>query len=623
MNKYVFYFKKTGYVFFWILICCMGADESAAQKTGEANFPDHANVPLTVELFEEPVSTTLKEGHHLCYIHLRMAFNWVGDSVMYISKARLSFDFQGQGISIFDIKNSAFVGGTPAGNTSCGDKGYFTVQEKKLTICFDQAPRGAPLALYKTNALAVRDVAVTLQVQEGGCLTGVSLTQAEIRQTQPKVCVPSVSTARLNLPRCLPRISGSIKTQTGQGVQEVTVRATDATECDRTIATDSLGSYLFCACGSGEYTITPVCKDHTFHGVTTLDLAAISKHILHTTLLDSPYKIIAADANQSASVTTLDIVALRRLILGTDAALPNNDFWRFVDKKYVFPDPQNPFTEAFPEWVSVTPTEAHPHVSEADFVAIKVGDVQEEARPLIAGDLQTFEVPARTVEQGQLFTLPLRFAGSVPLTALQTALQFDPSLLEFVGPAAGDADGLSPDCFGRKDVQQGILRLIWLAPDPVEAPLQAGQTLCVLIFRAKKPVSSALILLRFDEKDRLKPEGYTGTTEAVYPLTLQHRVVEEQAVTGKPAAPFGMECRPDPVKHVPILFIQAEHPVEQGRLFVLDAFGGRVAYRELAVAAGASQIRLQEAAGWPVGLYRWVLLSGSRRLSEGSFLKAD
>lgn len=73
------------------------------------------------------------------------------------------------------------------------------------------------------------------------------------------------------------------------------------------------------------------------NGVTTWDLVLISRHILGVQLLGSPYKIIAADANANQSVTTLDMVAIRKIILQLESEFPDNTSWRFVDKDFVFP----------------------------------------------------------------------------------------------------------------------------------------------------------------------------------------------------------------------------------------------------------------------------------------------
>ena len=89
--------------------------------------------------------------------------------------------------------------------------------------------------------------------------------------------------------------------------------------------------------------------------------------------MGSPYKLIAADVNNSRQVTTLDLIALRRLLLGIDAGLSNNTSWRFVARDYVFPDPRNPWLEDFPGQVRITLAAAG--APDVDFVGVKVGDV--------------------------------------------------------------------------------------------------------------------------------------------------------------------------------------------------------------------------------------------------------
>ncbi|MBC7776989.1 MAG: T9SS type A sorting domain-containing protein [Phycisphaerae bacterium] len=123
-------------------------------------------------------------------------------------------------------------------------------------------------------------------------------------------------------------------------------------------------------------TATPIKDDSPLNGVTVYDLVLISKHILGIEMLNSPYKMIAADADRNGVIDSTDIVELRKLITGIYTELPNNTSWRFVDKSYVFPDPSNPFAAVFPE--SLTVQNIQFPVS-ADFIGIKVGDVNNTA----------------------------------------------------------------------------------------------------------------------------------------------------------------------------------------------------------------------------------------------------
>lgn len=116
------------------------------------------------------------------------------------------------------------------------------------------------------------------------------------------------------------------------------------------------------------------------NGVTTADLLLIYRHILGIELFDSPYKIIAADANQDGKVTIYDVVILRKLILGITDTLPNGKSWRFIPEHYLFPHPADPFLPPFPEKFEVQNGRAvkwGPYF----FTGIKIGDVNFSADP--------------------------------------------------------------------------------------------------------------------------------------------------------------------------------------------------------------------------------------------------
>ena len=99
------------------------------------------------------------------------------------------------------------------------------------------------------------------------------------------------------------------------------------------------GDFKFCPCSNcDQFRVTPAKNDDWLNGVSTFDLTLIDKHILGVEYLNSPYKIIAADVNKSNTVTTYDMVELRKLILGIYTEIPGNTSWRFVDKDHIFPD---------------------------------------------------------------------------------------------------------------------------------------------------------------------------------------------------------------------------------------------------------------------------------------------
>jgi hypothetical protein len=196
------------------------------------------------------------------------------------------------------------------------------------------------------------------------------------------------------------RLQGSIHTEANEGVSDVRLNLTltpNNASSGTTTSTlsDSSGFYLASQSvpTSASYLLSPGKNDQPLNGVSTYDLVLISKHILGLQPLGSPYKIIAADANKNGSVTTSDIVELRKLILGVFDTFPHNQSWRFVDQSYIFPNPNNPFTAAFPEKIEgvyLTPID-----SVYNFVAIKIGDVNGSAIPnaVLAADARG-EAPA-------------------------------------------------------------------------------------------------------------------------------------------------------------------------------------------------------------------------------------
>lgn len=137
------------------------------------------------------------------------------------------------------------------------------------------------------------------------------------------------------------------------------------------------GSYSASLPIGGNYRITPYLDDNPLNGVSTYDLVLISHHFTGQAPFNSPYKIIAADADQNGIIDQTDSIELHKLILGIYTDLPNNTSWRFVRADYVFPDPQNPFEPPFPE--SAVTGVLTGDIDSVDFIGVKIGDVNGTA----------------------------------------------------------------------------------------------------------------------------------------------------------------------------------------------------------------------------------------------------
>ncbi len=191
--------------------------------------------------------------------------------------------------------------------------------------------------------------------------------------------------------------------------------------------------------------LKPYKNEGLLNGVTTYDLIKISKHILGQELLGSPYKVIAADANNSGAVTTYDVVLIRKAILYVSDEFPNNTSWRFVHEGYEFPDPDDPFLEPFPEsaWLNNINKDVYGH----HFIGIKVGDVNNSANFNFSngnedrgGEELVLAANDVMLKKGETVEIPVYAEAPILLEALQATIQFDAAKIVFKGLAAASLD---------------------------------------------------------------------------------------------------------------------------------------------------------------------------------------
>lgn len=243
--------------------------------------------------------------------------------------------------------------------------------------------------------------------------------------------------------------------------------------------TTQSGAYLFApAQAATAYTVTPHDNRNPREGVTTLDILAIHRHVLDIQLFHSPYQYVAADVNRSASITALDMVEIRQLILGDIDEFANNNSWRFVDAAYVFPQPlQSTLSQPVPEAVHLAPLALC--MMNVDFVAVKVGDVNGIGALQDDGDVESRNAaePLRLAVEEQIIAAAetqrvaiyaedlARFAG------FQFTLQVRPEAAALLGvePAL-----LSVEHLGLRFLTEGRVAASWhqvASAAPVHRPL--------------------------------------------------------------------------------------------------------------------------------------------------------
>ncbi len=262
-------------------------------------------------------------------------------------------------------------------------------------------------------------------------------------------------------------IAGDVLTTSGFEVEDVVVQIREDAPMMAYTGLDGYFEIPEVAFGK-DYTVVPERNDNPLNGVSTMDIILISKHILGLDPLPTPYQQIAADIDRSGSISTLDLVRMRKLILGIDKTLPNNNTsWRFVSADYEFQNEKAPLRASFPEVRNIN--NFNKDEMNANFVAVKVGDVNNSARPNSAyhGESRaasgTVSVDVRNQEVFQGAQVEVTFSTQAlrEIIGYQFTLQFDPQALELTAFEVGDLEGMTEDNFNFGEIEHGVISTSW------------------------------------------------------------------------------------------------------------------------------------------------------------------
>lgn len=271
------------------------------------------------------------------------------------------------------------------------------------------------------------------------------------------------------------------------------------------------GQYAFLSLPLNEnYIITAQKDDDPLNGVTTQDIVLIQKHILGLQVLSSAYKVIAADVNNSESITAKDVSDLRRLILGVTNEFPNNKSWKFISAKQTFQDITKPWP--FNEQNAVD--KMSNDLLENNFIAVKMGDVSGNARTNNAQKVNTRAHEDATLNladldfnTGDLIKVPVTCSSMDPITGMQLAFDFNDRLLSFID-IESNAVSISEANYSVNIDRSGKILMSW---DKVTG-LNCDEPLFTLVFKSQKAgkLSNALVL-----SSELIAEAYTMNSEAI------------------------------------------------------------------------------------------------------------
>ena len=278
-------------------------------------------------------------------------------------------------------------------------------------------------------------------------------------------------------------ILGKILTQEGVPVQNVSISITSG-DLSFFRNTNEDGIFLFNDLPNETYLIEPNRKMDYGNGVTTQDLLIVQKHLLDLKKIKSPYQLIAADINNSSSITAWDMILIRQIILRAIDEFPGNDSWRFVEANYDFEDPLNPFDEMLPASYEV---DFLPVISvNNNFTAVKIGDLNHsvianqnqinQSRSSDTNRAPLFQMINKHFQKGEVFTVEINATQNFKATGFQIAFEIEETVLSLEA-----VQGVPKEAFRK---ERNILRVSHT--EIASKKFEANQNILQLTFRAKK-----------------------------------------------------------------------------------------------------------------------------------------
>ncbi|MCC6816408.1 MAG: T9SS type A sorting domain-containing protein [Saprospiraceae bacterium] len=329
------------------------------------------------------------------------------------------------------------------------------------------------------------------------------------------------------------------------------------------------------------YTISVQNDQDYLNGISTLDIVKIQKHILGKENFSNVWQYWAADVTNDEKITSADISALRRLILGIDTKLKNSKSWNFVINTYQFPDLENPWQERIPNSYHYSGISGE--MNYTDFYGVKVGDVSQTSWSAINGNIES-----RTKGEVHLFAQVLDdhkvgfFTDhDFSTEGMQFTLHFNAEKYRLNKLSSGQLI-IENSHIGYQYTSGGLLLVSWNASEEVE--VSKSRSLFVLEFDQKIDID---VLNGISiSSDVLQAESYNALeelTELKWRDSAETTQLEE-IIVGSPV--------PNPFYDYTSIMIEATTP-SQIKYTISDLDGSILKENETILNHGKNQIRIK------------------------------
>ncbi len=452
---------------------------------------------------------------------------------------------------------------------SVGNQGFVVVTPEMIDLgsydnCTDQENLIFSIDRDTFTCADIGTQQITLSVTDENGNRGTCTTTVEV---QNNVAICPVTTAAL---------SGKISKENGAYVEGFWVYLT-GDKID-SVQTDAFGNFIFPEVPvGGDYEVIPFNNNKIINGVNTLDLVFLTRHLLEINSLNSPYRKIASDLNESGTISSLDIIMMRRAILIIDTQFINTESWKFVDAGFDFSNVQHPVRADYQEKFEIV--DLQQNIDTLDFIAVKMGDMNDNgsAQSLVeTGDTReegpevNLIVKNQELIKGSEVEIPVYASDFSSVLGLQFTLEASSAvtMLDVVISGPGADLGWTPDNFGIDQLAGGILRGSWTNDNEQEIP--GDVPLFFLKVKVNEPTAVREVFKLSDEQ--IKSEAYTGGWNERIETGLLKLLVETPVVSG-PTPTKDISLYPNPARD----YVQIEFslPVDSEIRWEAYNFAGR------------------------------------------------
>ncbi|NND33005.1 MAG: T9SS type A sorting domain-containing protein [Saprospiraceae bacterium] len=372
-------------------------------------------------------------------------------------------------------------------------------------------------------------------------------------------------------------ITGYINTETQDQVANVEVRISSDDD-EKVVTTGYEGLYALGLEKMDHATIIPLKDSDHGNGVSTADLIKVQKHILGIKPITSAYKLIAADANADGKINPIDLIQMRKVLLGNFDRFPDNTSWRFVDAKYQFKRPTRALEEDFPESIQVY---ADNLTGYKNFIGVKIGDLDDNVFASRSSG-RSFNSKLLTAEDqsfaaGDNLKVPVFLSQSESIEGIQLMIEGAPGILNLVGIEEGQLE-ITIDLVNRVESNKMALSSIHVEGLQIDPALPLFYLNLQAL--AEGTLSEALNLEKSDFAAELYTEG-----GVLYPLAVSFEPKQDQNNL------VLMQNRPNPFRFETVIEFHMD-VAGRASLRVYDPSGKVVKYIDQYYEAGSQQIHL-------------------------------